>query len=917
MSIENVGLEKLPNVYFRKINLIDNDTESFSVSLDVLILDEHSENNFIWSTDPIMRSFLRVAIIETSSPILKSKLTSAVISPNPYSIIKDPSFDGQSKVYTFGFGDMGKVEDLDDKYFTIKTKLVKPNDTQELSLFALTYIDHKELSNFLDIKLTGALSNYSGPLTSETIISSGTIQRTSNAFIKPDALVWAGPVHQTGNKWYSGSRASKDAVELKRITVKNLKLTDTRSKITSSRTKTSFSQVSLFSNFQHSFGSNADLFGMFSINIKQFILLKTVFGKQIYDLSKDLFQQVVDSIDINSVEIRRRQVDFNRQTNRLGTPFYSPTDKTPFVTVATLKDLGETKLLNLNHVKTFDFADVGMSPQSRGEFIYEVHATLLDKTQKFVENVLDIVKTNVNSIKLNVDVMNRPRNYDYDLDELRTTTTIPSNLPSLIDDYYRFYSMLRKVSDLELNQMVEDKKSLFKMKTYTASIGKKFVNEYEKLFDSLSNKFGIFPRGQQTRKANPSIGYPPNLISISKTFEDSIRFNEALVTYEIFENKGNATILRISKDDFLSRADTEVSRFFDLSKSTTSEDILDISSEDQGALRDLDASKFSFMAPIAFNFGESSADLMSLQNVDLDELSDKFVEFNRKSREQNYSSKTHPKVAKPKTTPTPASRKRRIGRKARVGRFKFNFRPITIKINNINKDESEFRESSGYLGPNSEFINIENNFDKDVPAKDSRQVEKRFAIANELTAKRSKKSFDLTEKNNFLERFKASRNYDVEKIRKLPLSIKSIINSRSTAARNNILSAESDILKQVDTKIATEMIFHSNQKIEALIGYGKASDGTEILTKPIWGDLTPKMLIENKETLCRVVYVDLAELGLKTAPEFKLPVQNSTFIIEGDGENKSPIDIPEASSELPEIEAIAYTTSNVVRQPRR
>jgi len=47
-----------------------------------------------------------------------------------------------------------------------------------------------------------------------------------------------------------------------------------------------------------------------------------------------------------------------------------------------------------------------------------------------------------------------------------------------------------------------------------------------------------------------------------------------------------------------------------------------------------------------------------------------------------------------------------------------------------------------------------------------------------------------------------------------------------------------------------------------------------------------------------------------------LPVLNSIFIIKGSGIATDPRILDETIEELPEVSEIAYTTSNIVRQPR-
>ena len=204
MAIENVGLGKLPNVYFEKITLEDHDEKSFRVVPHLIVLDELDESSFIWSNDPLLSGFMKIALISTSNPEMRDELTNGE-NVHPTMLIKSQNWDNQSMLHVYGYGDLHKSEDIDDKHFKLKAPIVKPKDASELALFAYAYIDHKELSNYLHIKLTGLLSHYMGPVASEIVMSGGVIPKTSNLFRKPDREVWSGPVHQIGEEWYSGS----------------------------------------------------------------------------------------------------------------------------------------------------------------------------------------------------------------------------------------------------------------------------------------------------------------------------------------------------------------------------------------------------------------------------------------------------------------------------------------------------------------------------------------------------------------------------------------------------------------------------------------------------------------------------------------------------------------------------------------
>ena len=142
MAIENVGLGKLPNVYFEKITLEDHDEKSFKVIPHLIVLDELDESSFIWSNDPLMSGFMKIALISTSNPSMRDELTNGE-NVHPAMVVKSEYWDNQSMLHIYGYGDLHKSEDIDDKHFKLKAPIVKPKDASELALFAYAYIDQK------------------------------------------------------------------------------------------------------------------------------------------------------------------------------------------------------------------------------------------------------------------------------------------------------------------------------------------------------------------------------------------------------------------------------------------------------------------------------------------------------------------------------------------------------------------------------------------------------------------------------------------------------------------------------------------------------------------------------------------------------------------------------------------------------
>ena len=325
----------------------------------------------------------------------------------------------------------------------------------------------------------------------------------------------------------------------------------------------------------------------------------------------------------------------------------------------------------------------------------------------------------------------------------------------------------------------------------------------------------------------------------------------------------------------------EESRFFDVGKSTISDDLADLQKEDMHAIQDLGSAKFGFLSPISFKFKSQTKDLTSLQNLDSDGVSENFLShIVEKQRDPRFTSSP---ARKPKSPPSkkPKRKTKRTFKKKRFGRVKFNFKRTPFKINNLKIEDH--LEVSKYLGPNSEMVNIDANLEEPSVAPQTNQVEKKLLATQGLSVKRQKTSYDLRAKNNVFEKFKSSPKFDRERLKMMPLPIKALLNSRSTAAKNNILESDSDILKDAETKISTEMIFHTSQRVEYFAGFQTDINGLPDVSQPNWEEVTPIALESNSRLFCRMRYAEIPELGIKPAQELKLLALNSTFAISNEG----------------------------------
>jgi hypothetical protein len=926
MSNALVGLENLPNTYIKTIQLGD-----ANIDVELLMHDVERDGFFVWSDDHLIFDYLKVAIIATSNQQLITGITSGQFSPMPRVIRRSVPLMIGTTIIEIPAKNFMRTNIRDKRRFYKKESLSVPENTTQMTLFALAYIDTQELSNALRIVLTGPLSQYYSSVASDHVIDSSQIQQTTYLYKETSGETWKGPMHQRSDgRWMGGSYHSTEPHPLLvREVVSNTKIIDKRSISASLRKELDFKRKPIFSSLSTSYTNEADLVGMFSLDMRTFVLTKTKHGRKMFNVSKNLFESFARDVSINSFEIRRQQVRLKVSSTKLGTRRYGQKLLGSYKTIAASVEnagrlvsrsgLSQLYMTPDPLIKSYQFTDEEMSERTRGEFRYEVVVTFSDTTERFLQGLISQMDKNVSDLKVQQEFLFRPQRYDRDNNNLVEGTTVPSIFESSIENYCQNLSIMLDIDDEKKAEMIRAKKNAFKADNYTNNEASKFIAEYSALVTKFRRRFDVQKKTERlVGGKKPSKSLAPGMISHNHVFEETVKFDNVVASYDFLGKQSNKSLASFTKSEYVQRAGKEVSRFFNTSRSTMSNDLADLDKDDMIALQDLDSAKFGFLSPLSFKFKSQTKDLTSLQELDSNGISINFI--NHISEKQNNPRFSSAPVRRPREPQVkkPAAKSRRTFKKKRIGRTKFNFKRTPLKINNLKTEE--YLSVSKYLGSNSEMINVETKLGEPTVAPQTKQVELKMVATQGLSVKREKISYDLQSKNNIFEKFKSSAKFDRKKLAMMPIAIKALINSRSTAAKNNILEAESDILKDSETKISTEMIFHTSQKIEYFAGFEMDSNGLPDVSQPMWEDVTPIALENNKRLVCRMRYAQIPELDIKPARELKLLAQNSTFIISDEDIGTlmtfEPTVEPdlEIQEELPEVEEIVYASSNYVEQ---
>ena len=930
MSNGLVGLENLPNTYIEKITLDDNNPATSKITVELSMHDVEKDGFFVWSDDDLIMDYMKVAIIATSSQQLINGITSGLLSPLPSSLGAATMMGGTTilEIPAKNFMRM-KSNQLNSRRFYKKESLVVPEDTLGMTLFVFAYVDAQELSNALRIVLTGPLKQYYGPVKSETVFDQGEIQRTSFLYREDDGSIWSGPIHEHAGNLMGGSYHSPDPhPNLTREAVLNTKIIDKRLGALQLRPELNFKNKPMFSELSTSYTNEADLIGMFSLDMRTLMLTKTKHGRKMFNVSKDLFESFARTVSINSFEIRRQQVRLKIANTKLGTRKRGQQLLGSYNTVAaSIERTGQ--LVNRDNlsqifvtpdrlIKSYQFTDEEMTERTRGEFRYEVVLSFSDTTEVFLTNVLNQMEKDIADLKVKQEFLYRPQRYDRDNNRLIAGTVVPDIFASAVESYYQNLSIVFNIDDEKKQEMIENRKKSFKSDNYTNNDALKFIADYTDLSIKFRSRFDIQKKTERLAGGvKPSKAVVPGMIFVTHVFKETVKFDNVVASYDFLGVQSNKSLASFTKDEYIKRANIDANRFFDTSRSTMSEDLADLEAEDMTAIQDLDSAKLGFLSPLSFKFKSEKKDLTSLQNLDSNGISNNFVSYiTEKQSDPRFTSSppTRQKNIQPKRS---KSKNRKAFKNKRIGRTKLNFKRTPFKINNLKTEE--YLEVSKFLGNNSEMVNVENKLDQPVLAPQTGQVQTKLTATQGLSVKREKISYDLQSKNNIFEKFKSSPKFDRKKLKMMPLPIKALINSRSTAAKNNILQSESDILKDSETKISTEMIFHTSQRVEYLSGFEMDINGTPDVSQPIWREVEPTALNNNSRLMCRLRYAEIPELDIKPAKELKLLAQNSIFVISDENINTLMITPPaelelDVQQAMPETEEIVFASSNYVKQ---
>lgn len=897
MSTELIGLENIPNVYIEKIILSNSTEQEIFVNINLELYDKLPSQSPVWSRNEMFTPFLKVCLIQTSDLSLSDQLTQGRTSPVPKKLFASNGFDrAKTHFQTYSIKQFSTSTFEGNTVFKIKTSFRTP-EQQNLSVFAFCFLDTDQVSKNLNIDLTNMLDDYYGAVTSEKVFIGGQTPKTSVFYISPDNTIYTGPVHSHQGKYMQGSlHTANPHSSLKTITRQNLKLIDDRDKKYNIRKNYQSYSNALISDSYFSIDQTGALSGLFSFNVKEFALSKTKYGKKLLSLNENLFVKFMNTIRIDSLKINRKQVKLSRGSNKLQTPIIVKNKIGLLSLVVATEESSPGKLRNHRDddsqiqqvfidpdrsIRNYLFSDFTKDTNSYGSFQYTVEVSIIDGSQEFFNNLIIDIQRDYSNLKDEMDFLNSRVNYDYSIDKLKDNKTVPQSIELGIKKYYEIFSMINDVTKTQQRELIKDKLFSFSQGNYNANAAERFLSDYRDLISQFIGKF----RTTSTQnisfgKVSPKKASIPNLMAIRKEFSEVITFRQYSVSYN-YLGLESAGLKVVSTDGYDELANKNIDRYFDGAKSYTQGADSPMDPAIASAITDFSSSKYLYFSPLAFNVNDRQQNVDRLDQIDLLKLSGMFVE----------SIKTLKSIRRPTSSLIPKKTRRGVFRtqhqkpkkemrvSSRAPTFSFErFKPPT-KVEDFENELEYYIDSSEYLGNNSEFPKTPEFLKPTVIEQEDLGIFTSLNIKASENIIRDKKIFDITKKENIINKIITSKTKDSSIFRKAPIPLKALLASRTSAARNNVLESDSDILKDTETRIATEISFFSIQKIEVLTGYGLDLNGVKMLSKPIWKPMTPELLNNDQRKVCRMVYEENEDLQLKPDENFKFPALDRIFIL--------------------------------------
>ena len=911
MTTSFVGLENLPNVYFRDISLskISDQLESMKVDIKLIVKDTKIDGNFQWVNNDLLNTYLNVKLVQSLDKDLTDEISNGIYTLQTFDYTKSANYEPDlvsEQLKRLRVKDNPELYAVGDNVYEFEYSFsfnVMASNAADVAYFACISLDVETLgvdfsANFDEERI----KYFQGPISSEKVFVDGALQTKTNVFYLPDDRLWSGPVHLHEGEYMAGAfHDSRPHSTLRQEEVQNLKLKDNRNKVLQPKNKITTTESILIGTPYSTMDEDGNVKRLFPFNIESIFLEKTKYGSIIKQIDMNLYNATIKNFKIHKLLIKRKFINRKNKKNNFeilnsrteNCLIFQDNDENP---VVYQDDCGITEVMGTNKkYRYFNFIDKKIKSFKHGNYIHSVDLAFVDKTKDLLISLLEKYRTDLSDLqryyirasktknKTNNQSFNkRFMENEYQLYNLENPDN--SNLAPWLrgpENYANLSSFLFSLTEVEKAEIYEKYYKLINPDTGTPTGISLFIEDYKLLVNEFNTNFDIqnIVKGTYDSRFTPrktGMDSPSMHVRLQKDYKEIFAPVVDEPGYRIFEKQeaeDNQGLPIFNRSDFEERRIEEKNRFFAETPSLNFEESKNLDDEEIASLTDIETYSTAYFSPIKFVLGSRRIDLRQTNVINNKLLNDTINKALRR-------------------------KKRRIkGKKGRRGRKRSIFSK-NASINKLklapsqpvsNDEEKSFQDASDYVGATSKFLNLSSEFSsEEMDLVDKILVREKFLTSKNKKVKRKLiKNFDLTKKDNVIFRKKRASSMGITKakkrklskrfrrqLRKMPNHLKAVVSSRSSAVRTNLLSSVTDLLATEEQNNGLLMQHFAVQQIEYLDGFKKDKKGNEIFNFPEWKQLDLNRFKENpnKILICRATqYVDeLVDLTIPEELDFQL-----------------------------------------------
>ena len=927
MAESFVGLENLPNVYFRditisSINAVEGQQRSCEIEIKLVVKDKMENGSLQWATNDLLSTYLNITLIQSLDKNFTQQLTNGQYTLNSFDFMSSVNYDRSTvKRITKRLrpeGDIQTYATTDGIYefeynfsFTIKEE-----DLIDVAYFAALTLNQSMLSSdYMADFDSGEIKYFQGPISSEKVFVDAALQSTTNVFYLPDNRIWSGPVHLHNGSYMAGAfHKTTPHPMLRLVETPNLKLKDNRDRKNLAKRNIINKKSRFFGNPYDTYDEEKNIKRLFSFDIESIFLEKTKYGLMIKNLDSVLYDQALQEFTIDKLTVTRSQLIPKRLTKKairkaLSTSCLIYKDEGQTTTFSDDCEIVEANLLDSKY-RFFNFVDKKIKKIKYGQYSHSIELSFSDKTKNLLLSLHANYKNSISKLERyylrsskstykNIKGSFKESFYTDEVERYGLDNVENFNLAPWIYAPEQYTTLKSYLYDFTLDEKASLYNSLYNSinpNTGTAKGVSIFLQLFKDLLREFEFKFDLnrLIRGSSQQRRQPSrsgLDAPFKNITLKKQFDNA--FDSAKRPgYRILEKQDSISGLPVlGHDVFDRRRNYEKNRFFSSRPNLNFEESKTLEQDELASLIDIDTYSTSYLSPITFINKSRNIDLTNNLQANKDLLNNEI--------ESIFSNKKSNSVFNKKLA----------------------FQKFSSANPTNNDKDSSFQDASDYMGTESKFLNLSSEF-----ATEDLSVIQKIKVKEKLSAavygKKNRKSkfkdkFDLTKSDNIIASKKRSKKNLAKRLRKMPLHVKSIITSRSKAVKNDILTNQIDLLQSIRNENVMTISHFGVQKIEYLDGFKKDKNGKDIFNFPNWKELDLQTFqTSDKDLLCRATsyYDESSEISMPKDLSFE--IFDKFFIIKANTtleQNRAALD----SIRIKNLNNINhdYSTTNPVTQP--